>query len=94
MKILAIEKEHEGVELKNEESTLKQEAHRVYELYLSGFLREIYFNEEHCAVLILECKDKEEAIELLNTLPLVNQGMIEFEVTVLTPYSGYRRIMT
>ena len=54
MKILAIEREQEGVNWDAEKETLEAEAKQVYELYFSGYLREIYFNEHCCAVISLE----------------------------------------
>lgn len=93
MKILAVEKEAEGVNWADESLTLEEEARYVYQLYLAGSLREIYFNEEHCAVLILECESKDKAVVLLQSLPLAKKGLIKFDVTILTPYTGYERIM-
>jgi len=93
MKILAIEKELGRINWSAEQDTLKNEAHSIYQLYLTGYLREIYFNEQHCAVLILECENKDKAIELLDKLPLVERKLIQFELTVLSPYNGYERIM-
>lgn len=93
MKILAISKESENADWSNETDTLKEEAHRVYELYLEGSLREIYFDEEVNAVLILECSDTERARELLDSLPLVKKGLLRFHVRELNPYTGYERII-
>ena len=93
MKILAIENEIKGVEWDNLEALLKDEARHVYDLYLSGSLREIYFTENKNAILVMEMKDKKAAIKLLDTLPLVKSGKIKFEVMELRPYTGYERIM-
>ncbi len=93
MKILAIEREQEGINWDAEKETLEAEAKQVYELYFSGYLREIYFNEHHCAVISLECESKEKAIELLYTLPLAKKKLIKFEVMELRPYTGYQRLM-
>jgi hypothetical protein len=93
MKILAIEKDIEGVDWETLEPLLKEEARHVYDLYLSDALREIYFTENKNAVLVLETEDKNAAIELLNALPLVKSGKIRFEVVELRPYTGYERIM-
>ena len=93
MKILAISKESENADWSSETDTLKAEAHRVYDLYLDGCLREIYFTEEQDAVLILECESTAKAIELLDTLPLVKRGLISFRVMQLMPYTGYGRIL-
>jgi hypothetical protein len=93
MKILAIEKEIEGVDWENQDETLRKEAQKVYELYLCGNLREIYFTHENYAVLILECENIENAKELLNTLPLVQKGLIGFNIMQLNPYTGFERIL-
>lgn len=93
MKILAIEKEIKGAKWENVRDLLENEARHVFELYLSDTLREIYFTENKNAVLVLETEDKMTAIKLLNSLPLVESGKIEFEVMELRPYNGYERIM-
>ena len=92
MKILAISKDREDIDWTNENDTLEKEALQVYQLYLSGYLREIYFNEDSDAILILECESTEKANELLNSLPLVKKGLIGFLVMSLHPYTGYNRI--
>jgi len=93
MKILAIEKEIEGVNWDNTKELLEQEAKAVFQLYLSDNLREIYFTEDKNAVLILETKNKQAAKRLLDTLPLVQSGKIQFEIMTLNPYNGYERII-
>lgn len=93
MKILAIEKEVETADWSITEHLLGEEARYVFEMYLSGKLREIYFNEHHEAVLLLETSDKQEALDLLDSLPLVKSGKIAFEITELRPYTGFQRIL-
>ncbi|MES2679422.1 MAG: superoxide dismutase [Bacteroidota bacterium] len=93
MKILAVEKETDGVEWGKLTDLLKDEARHVYDLYLSDALREIYFTENKNAVLMLEAEDKQAASRLLDTLPLVKAGKIRFELMELSPYTGYERIM-
>jgi hypothetical protein len=44
------------------------------------------------AVLVLECTDVEEANEVLNTLPLVKEGLITFDFIPLAPYPGFARL--
>ena len=93
MKILAIEKETPNTTFDQFTPHLKAEAARVWELYKSGKLREIYFRGDRSeAVLILECTDVEEAESLLATLPLVKEGLIEFEAIPLVPYPGFERL--
>lgn len=93
MKILALEKENPNSSPAQFAPYLKAEAARVWELYKSGQLREIYFRDDRTdAVLILECTDAEEAGQLLNSLPLVQAGLSEFEVIPLVPYPGFERL--
>jgi hypothetical protein len=93
MKILAREKEIEGTTWEYTDKLLEQEAHSIFQLYLTDCLREIYFTEDKNAVLILETKDKEAAEKLLNDLPLVKSSKIRFEICELRPYTGYERII-
>ena len=93
MKILAIEKEIESTDWSNADQILKDEARQAYRLVLAGSMREMYFTEEHIAVLILEADNLDRAREILGTLPLVKAGMIEFDVMELRPYTGFGRIM-
>jgi hypothetical protein len=94
MKILAIEKEVKGVKEKDfTKEILKKEAKRAWELYQDGTIREIYFTEENNhAVLILEAVDKKEAAKFLNTLPLVKNKLIAFNIFRLLPYDGFERL--
>jgi hypothetical protein len=93
MKILAIEKEYDGKTVEDFQPHLEAEAKQVWELYKKGFIREIYFRaDQKSAILILECKNIEEAKEKLALLPLVMEGLIYFELIPLAPYPGYERL--
>ncbi len=93
MKILALEKENPAIAPEKFQPYLKAEALKVWELYQSGVIRELYFRQDwHGAVLILECLDSNEANETLNSLPLVKEGLITFEIIPLTPYTGFARL--
>jgi hypothetical protein len=93
MKILALEMEVEGMNSEQFAPHLQEEARRVWELYQSGVLREIYFRADRSqAVLILECTDTNEAGHVLESLPLVRAGLIRFDVMPLLPYPGFARL--
>lgn len=95
MKILALEKENKIVGQKQTPSLLRSEAERVWELYQSGIIREIYFTQEgHQAVIILECANQIQAKNVLESLPLLQAGMIDFEILPLDPYTGFGRLFT
>ncbi len=94
MKILALEKEISGVaDAAFTPALLKREAARAWALQQSGVLRETHFRADRQeAVLILECADAAEAQRTLATLPLVEAGLIAFEVIPLVPYPGLARL--
>ncbi len=93
MKILALEHELPAATTEQFRLHLKDEARRAWGLYQSGVIRELYFrSDQHAAVLILECGTLDEAHQALNSLPLVQQGLIEFEVIPLEPYPGFARL--
>jgi hypothetical protein len=93
MKVLALEKDRPGVTAEAFKPYLAEEAAKVWELYLAGTFRELYFRQdEPSAVLILECDNVEQAQGLLNTLPLVREGLIGFDVIPLMPYPGFARL--
>ena len=93
MKILALEQELPGASIEQFKRHAKSEAARVWELYQAGVLRELYFRaDQRTAVLILECKDLEDARQILSTLPFVEADLIEFEIIPLAPYDGFERL--
>ena len=94
MKILALEKEVLGItDGQFTSHLLKEEAMRAWALHQMGIIRELYFRpDRNEAVLILECKDAEEAQSVLATLPLVKAGLIAFEIIPLVPYDGFARL--
>lgn len=72
---------------------LTAEALRVWELHQAGVLREIYFRDDRpTAVLVLECAAVAEAIDVLKTLPLVEAGLIAFDIIPLKPYPDFARL--
>jgi muconolactone delta-isomerase len=96
VKIIALEKDLPGRTPDEFTPSLKRaEAIRVWELQQSGVLREIYFRQERSsAILILECEHADAARQVLATLPLVQAGLIDFEVIPLVPYTGFARLFT
>jgi muconolactone delta-isomerase len=93
MKILALEKEGPQTTAEQFQLHLRAEAARVYQLYQAGLVRELYFHQDHhTAILILECATLDEAHQVLNTLPLVQAGLITFDLIPLAPYPGFSRL--
>lgn len=95
MKILAMERELPGAGPAFSDPVLRAEAQRLWELVQQSVVRESYFDAgRHAAVLVLECGDLGEAQQHLSTLPLVQAGLITFEVIPLIPYSGFARLFS
>lgn len=92
MKILAIEKELPNVKDSDYQPFLEAEARKAWELQQEGLIRELYFTDEHCAILILEARDKAHAREIVDQLPLVQQKLIDFDLMALTAYPGFARL--
>ena len=94
MKLLALEHERPGHSAADFQPHLRGEARRVWDLYQQGVVREIYFSPGSSAraVLVLECADETAARAALSTLPLVAEGLIDFELLPLIPYPGWGRL--
>jgi hypothetical protein len=93
MKILALEKEFDGIASEEFQKYSKAEALYVWELYKSEKIREIYFRGDYnSAVIILECKNVDEAKETLAGLPFVKNKLIYFDIVPLKPYPGFERL--
>ena len=93
MKILALEHELAGATPEKFQQLARAEAARAWELYQQGILRELYLRADRAeAVLILECKNAEAAQRALATLPLVEHGLIGFELIPLVAYPGSERL--
>ena len=95
MKIFAYDVAKPGVELNQIEPLLKKEAHHAWELYKKGIVRELYFRTDRPGVvLVLECKDVEEAREFTNELPLVQAGLIEFNFIPVGAFVPWESLFT
>lgn len=92
MKLIAIETELKSIEEGIKSALLKEEAKVVLDLHNNGVIKEIYFNEDHCAVIILECESIESAKNTLSKLPLVSKGYISFKIIELNSFTEFVRL--
>lgn len=93
MKILAIERALPQVPAAAFAAHAAAEAKRVWQLVQEGVIRETYFRQDQsAAVLVLECADVAEAKAVLQTLPMVEAGLITFEIIPLIAYPGFARL--
>jgi hypothetical protein len=69
------------------------EARRAWDLYQADVIREIYFRADRPnGVLVLEVPDLAAAREVIDSLPLVAAGLIDFDLVPLKPYPGFARL--
>jgi hypothetical protein len=69
------------------------EARRAWELYQQDVLREIYFRADRPnGVLVLEVPDLAAARAVIDSLPLVAAGLVDFDLVPLKPYPGFARL--
>jgi muconolactone delta-isomerase len=93
MKILALEHELPVATAEEFQQHSRAEALRAWELHQQGIIRELYFRADRSeAALVLECADVEAARQALATLPLVENGLITFELIPLKAYPGFARL--
>ncbi|MDQ1305063.1 MAG: hypothetical protein QG671_892 [Actinomycetota bacterium] len=94
MQVLALERAVPGVrDDAFTDALLRTEAERLWELQQAGVVRQAFFRTDRDeAVLVLEAPDAQTARSVLDGLPLVSAGLIDFEVIVLRAYPGFARL--
>ena len=95
MKVLAIGHARSGISWEHIALYVGEEARRVWELHESDLVREFYLraDDQPGVVLVFECEDMTEAGRLVAALPMVEAGLLHFEVIPLRPYRGFRELL-
>jgi hypothetical protein len=95
VKVLAIGHARSGISWEHIALYVGEEARRVWELYESDRVREFYLraDDQPGVVLVFECEDVTEAERLVAALPMVEAGLLNFEVIPLRPYRGFRELL-
>jgi hypothetical protein len=69
---------------------LEAESRRARQLYADNTLREIHSRTDgRGAILVLEAADQAAADAAMKSLPLVEKGMLEYEIFGTQPYRGF-----
>ena len=90
---LVITHDKPNVNWKEQELILKQEAKVLWDLQKKGIIRNILFTKNSReAILILEAEDSKRAKEIIDTFPLVKEGLITYDIIELVAYDGYERL--
>ena len=87
MKILAIDKVLPEATPEGIKANFMKDVNQMVKLYLADVVREIYFRQDRSGVvLMMEVPSIEEARGLLDTLPLVKEKLIDFDLIPLGPF--------
>jgi len=87
VKILAIDKVLDTATPEGVKSNFMKEVNQTVKLYLADVVREIYFRQDRSGtVLVMEAQTLEDARKMIETLPLVKSGMIDFDLIPLGPF--------
>ena len=90
---LVITRDKPNVNWKEQEQLLKQEAKVLWGLQKNGIIRNIWFTKNSReAILIIESVDLKRTKEIINTFPLVKEGLITYDIVELVAYDGYERL--
>ncbi|MHB0897236.1 MAG: hypothetical protein ACYC1A_06780 [Spirochaetales bacterium] len=90
---LVITHDKPNVNWKEQEQLLKQEAKVLWDLQKKNIIRNIWFTKNtREAILIIEEKDSIRTKEIIDTFPLVKEGLITYAIVELVAYDGYERL--
>ncbi len=94
MQILAIDKISEGVTAAILEPYLPQELAATINLYLQEKIRTFYFRKDRAGVVfVMECQSIQEAKEILATLPMVQEKLLDFDLIPIGPLMPIGRLL-
>jgi len=69
---------------------LEAEIQQARALYADGFIRQIWHRKDvPGACILVEADSEEQVLEKLNTLPLMQKGMLAVSIIPLRPYAGF-----
>ena len=95
MKVLAVGRPRPGVDARTEIARLaRKELPTLWALYRDGLVREIYSPGGPGVILLLEADGPGPAKEALANLPLVAEGVVDFELLELRPFTGWQLLFT
>jgi hypothetical protein len=94
MKFIALLPAAAGVAPANFAPYEEAESRRVWELYSEGKLQEIYLRTDRIgAVITLHCDTHQEALEAMESLPLVQAGLLQVELIALVAWPEMTRML-
>lgn len=93
MQFLLIGRIPQGIAIEKVLPLVQPEAAKVWELYTSDQLRSIhYIADKSGVVLLYEANRLEEVDEVVASLPMVQAGVLKFEIIPLMPFTGIEEL--
>ncbi len=93
MKFLAMSRRVAGVGPERVAEHAVTEALQAFRLMRSGVFEQLYFSPDwKGAVLVIQAASRDEAQAALDSLPMVRERVIEFDLWQLDPYDHYQRL--
>lgn len=90
MQVLALSRRKPGVTVEQLAPHAEGEALAAHRLIAQGVIRSAHMCPERPgSALVLECESLDAARSHLGSLPMVQAGLIEFELSRMLPYTGY-----
>lgn len=87
MKIIAIDKVQPDATPDKIKETFMNEVNHTVKMYLADVVREMYFRQDRSGtVLILEAPSVEDARGLINKMPMVQAGLIDYDLIPVGPF--------
>jgi hypothetical protein len=93
MQILALSRRTPGVGPEQLAPHSRAEAAAAFALIEAGVIRSVHMCPERPgSMIVLECAGLDEARAVLGRLPMVRDGLIEFELSRMLPYTAIKTL--
>ena len=89
MKVIVIAHRNQSAQPKEFEPFLQEDSNHVLKLIKMDVIREVYSrNDKKGAIMVVECKDEDDAKQIMSELPLFKANLLNFEIYGVSPYRG------
>lgn len=93
MKLLCLDIPMAGATIEKYQPHMLDEARHAWQLYKSGFVRDMYFRQDRPGVAIIaECESVEAARQVLRDFPLALAGLLDWEIIPLGPFLNWETL--
>jgi hypothetical protein len=93
MKLLCLDVPQPGATMEQYQPHMLAEVRHTWQLYASGFVRDIYFRQDRPGVAIIaEAESVAAARQILADYPLAKAGLIGWDVIPLGPFLNWQAL--